>query len=163
MKTSIRIGAQKALKAHLIWFLGSEDLLKIMPPHQHDGSTKALVYTCQELRTAPFKCGDLCQKLLENKILEDLTRRKVLELQGGALVMLSLLFRHFCEVDGYLFRLVRFFETPFKRFDRVCEDIHPLYNIFCMWMSLADFKKRFNRLLDLVECWVIKGSAIMYL
>lgn len=132
-----------------------------MPPHQHDDLTKALVCTCEKQRTAPFKCEDLYQELVVIKNLEDQTRRMVLELQDGALVMLSLLFRHFCKVDGPLFPLVQFFENPFEQFGKVCEAIHPLYNIFCEWMNLADFKNSFNRLLGLIERWVFKLTLIM--
>ncbi|CDM36500.1 unnamed protein product [Penicillium roqueforti FM164] len=158
-EADLKISAQTSLKALQIWSLGTPDLANAVKwQHDLDPEIASLVVACQHLRKNGYRKGR--KRLAQNSILNRLVQAMVEDLTDDSLKIFALLTWHFnADFSVPLPRqLLLFFDEPSKIFEDVCTDIHRRYTTMAEPESVKSFKRRFIRLLGLVEHYVFEGK-----
>ncbi|KAJ6012593.1 hypothetical protein N7522_002948 [Penicillium canescens] len=163
-EAGLKISAQKSLTALQIWSLGTQGLEDaIKRQHKVNPEIASLVTACQKLRKNGYRKGRAC--LAENDILKRHVQNMMEDLADDTLEIFALLTWHFnADYRVPLPRqLLLFFAEPYKSFDYVCSDIHRRYATMIKSGSVKSFKRRFIRLLGLVEHQVAEGIWVLYI
>ncbi|KAJ5230932.1 hypothetical protein N7489_011640 [Penicillium chrysogenum] len=163
-EVDLRISAEKSLTALQIWALGTQGLEDaIKRQHELSPEIASLVGACQKLRKNGYRKGRT--RLAENNIMKRHVQSMMEDLADDTLEIFALLTWHFnADFRVPLPRqLLLFFAEPYKNFGYVCNDIHSRYSTIVKSESVKGFKRRFIRLLGLVEHQVVEGIWVLYI
>ncbi|CAG7934183.1 unnamed protein product [Penicillium olsonii] len=160
----LKIPAQTSLMALQIWWLGTLDPASASGrQHRPDPGIESLVMDCQTLRKNGYRKGR--ESLAQNVILKRHVQAMVEDLTDDSLLIFAILTWHFnADMRVPLPRqLLRFFDKPWETLDDVCIGIHRTYTAMAKSESVKSFKRRFVKLLGLVELFVVKGKWVLYI